>query len=119
MSTDGEFECNDHAPDFSDVEVLNAFIDHDDLPRGSEGPLTYFYLHNTIVFDSNLRDRGWNDDIGDTRSWFQRIIANSFVTKAYAQLNAGGFFICGFYYINDVFSEIKIPDGFIELDENK
>lgn len=106
--------------DKSSVErLLDA---NDDLPRGSEGPIQYYYCSDCIPdgpridFHGELRDRGWNDDIADIRAWFNRIIADPRVTRAYVQVQVLDKFVAGFYYINSTYHELAIPAGFIDLD---
>lgn len=111
MHLEGEIE-------FASGKIDIALLDHDDLPRGSEGPTTYSEYGDTISIDGALRDRGWRSDIDGVRAWFQRIVTSPWVIKAHVEIKTLGFFVAGLYYgAGGSLTEIYIPPGFVDLED--
>lgn len=104
--------------EFANGRVDTALLDHDDLPRGSEGPTTYSAYGDTISIDGALRDRGWKSDINSVHTWFQRIVTSPWVVKAHIEIKTSSFFVAGLYYVvGSTLTEIHIPSGFVDLED--
>lgn len=100
---------------------VDTFITGNDLPCGSEGPTTYsLYTDETanvieVSIDGSLRDRGRRSDIDDVRRWFRRITKSGHTLNARVEIRTSGMFVCGLYFHDNIFTEINIPPGFIDL----
>ena len=88
----------------------------DDAPHGSEGGIKSDIWSEEVTFGGRLRDYGWNEHLNEAQAWFESVIQQPSIARAYLQIDTDDMFVFALHYTSGAPVQVwHVPDGFIRL----